>query len=184
MRRNEDVKQAKGLRAAVTLMLLPVGVLTYILPGMMGLQTELLFLPLFVALFAGVFCGPVPGFLVGLLIPLGAGALQQLDFIPDAAAAAASLAAAGLTSGIFYTKFKTGLGACIGGILLEVPVFALAKLVLCLMDSRSWSLGDFLDECIVSVHAGLVLPCIVIPLLILLFRKAGVMELLRGEPRE
>jgi len=184
MRRKDEIARSIRLRAALMSMLFLLGLLTYIIPGRSAFYTDFLGLPLLLTVITGVVCGIVPGGFSGALIPCVASlVLKQLDFMPDAVAGMISLSAAGLTAGIFYRKFKTGLGAAIGAVLIYLPLFALSKGGLELLRSSSYTFMDFVKEGILGAYPGLLLPIVITPLLVLLFRKSGLMETLWGEER-
>jgi len=185
MRRKEDIQQSMWLRVAFTAMLFLVGLILYILPGKDQFWTRLLFLPFVFSVFAGVFLGTLPGLLLGVLIPGTACLLlKQLDPVPDGIVDAISLGISGLVAGIFYNRFKTGFGAALGALLIYLPVCALTSAIINLLSTTSYELLDFVREGVLEVHAGLVLPIVLVPLFLLIFRKSGLMELLRGEPRD
>ena len=185
MRRKEDISRSYKLRAVLTVTLILLGLITYILPGRGVWWTGILGLPLLLAILGGVFCGAVSGALVGALVPLLAClVLKQLDLMPDAIADICAYTAAGITAGLFYGKFRTGLGAAFGAALFSLPVRGLALVILHILMTTSYTLQDFWEEEIIAAHPSLILPLLVTPLLVLLFRKNGVMEELRGEQKE
>lgn len=139
---------------------------------------------LFFTVLTGIVCGFFPAVLVGALPPLLAFLVTNfslpgkdwLFYVPMAV-----LAVSGLVSAGVYTALKTSFGASVSGILAGRFVLGVLNLVIYHLLGRTYTIGMFLRDGFVSVWAGLLLTAVFVPLLVVLFRRYGIMKLLRNE---
>ncbi len=179
------------LHITIAFMCLLLAVAARILPGMgliPGLEPGMLerwLLTLFFTVFTAVLSGGGYAVAVGLLAPLAAFFLLQEGTFRDAALPEmAANALAGLTASIMYRTLKTAFGAALTGLLANRLGYTLTRLLNAASEGRSYTLEDVFREEIRAVWPGFLLVAVGLPALILIFRKIGVMRILRGERQD
>ena len=177
------IKEAT-LHILTAIILFLLGLALRLLPVIAG-DDVLRFLPvLFVSLLAAVLTNEFFSGLLALLIPViswligGARGFPE-DYVKEALSALAG----GLACGVFYRAFRVTILAFFSGVLLSRFAYGLIAFVLSIVLSKSFTLSDFLREAFLNEWPGLVLCLVVLPLLILLLRKMGIMFMLRDERR-
>ena len=139
---------------------------------------------LFFAVLVGICCGFFPALLTGAFPPFLAFLVQKfalpsgdlLFYVPMAV-----YAVSGMTAACVYSALRTSIGAAVSAILAGRFVLGTANLVLYHLDGKTYTLRMFVTDGFLSVFSGLMLVLIMIPVLILLFRRRGIMKLLRNE---
>ena len=170
------------LHIMVTAMFLVASVALGLLPGVAGAVAARFLPALFSAVLVSILCGPFYGTLLGVLSPLLLWILfQETPFVRSIPAEILFSAFAGLTSGILYTVLRTGLGATLAGILSGTVIYGLAQVFTALAEGVTYDLAVFGKEAFLTVWPGLLLTAAAVPLLIVWFRRVGVMRVMRHE---
>ena len=139
---------------------------------------------LFFAVLSGICCGFFPALLVGALPPFLAYFVQKfalpgsdlLFYVPMAV-----YAVSGMTAAFVYAALHTSIGASVSAILAGRLVLGTANLIIYHLNGRTYTLMMFVRDAFLKEFSGLMLVLIIIPLLIQLFRRWGIMKLLRSE---
>ena len=132
----------------------------------------------------GIICGPFWGAIVGFVTPLLRCLLFQMPTLyPTAISMAFELCAYGIVSGLLYKflpkKIPFIYFSLIGAMLAGRVVMGIANTVLYFAGGNSYSLSMFLAAAFVNAVPGIILHIVLIPLLIILLKKAApkVMQL-------
>lgn len=146
----------------------------------------LLFSPaLFLVMLSAILCGWFEAFLIGGAAPFAVWALYKAQaLVPDTLCAALMLSVSAVVTAVFYNVFKSSICACIGGILAGRIAFGISSVILNYELGNYYTIGDFFREAFTDVWPGLLCCMFGIPALIALFRKIGVMTVLRHERYE
>ena len=138
-------------------------------------------LPVFLC---GFLCSMPYGAFVGFVAPL----LRFLIFgmpplYPTALAMAFELAAYGFFSGLFYKvfpkKFFFIYPALILSMLIGRGIWGLARFIMASVDQTTFTLKIFLAGAFTTAFPGIVLQIVLVPLLLLALKKAGLMPTAR-----
>ncbi|MBR6321598.1 MAG: hypothetical protein IKR59_01900 [Lachnospiraceae bacterium] len=139
---------------------------------------------LFLAVLCGICCGFFPALLVGLLPPFAAYLVRNFS-LPGAEFALyvpmGVLAVSGIMAAIVYGTLHSSIGASVSAVLAGRLVLGIANLILYHVLGDTYTIRRFVTDGFVSVWAGLLAVVILIPIIILIFRRRGVMKLLRDE---
>ena len=137
-----------------------------------------IFLPMHLPiLLCGFLCGPQFGALCGLVVPLVSSLFTGMPpMYPTAVAMALELLTYGLVTGLLRKKcnvYVTLLVAMLAG----RAVSGCANLVLMGLAGNSYTLSAFLTASFVTALPGIVIQIVVIPLVIIVMKKAGLTDL-------
>ncbi len=139
---------------------------------------------LFLSILSGILCGFFPALLVGALPPVLTFlvryfSLEGFDYtiyVPMAV-----FAVSGVVSAAVYAVLGTSIGASVSGVLSGRLVLGVMNLVIYHLIGRTYTVRMFAEEGFIAVWAGLLLAILLIPLLIRMFRRYGIMKLLKNE---
>ena len=137
---------------------------------------------LFFSVLTGICCGAVPAFLTGALPPFLAFLVQKFALPgPDFSfyVPMAVCAVSGVMAAVIFRTLNTSIGAVVSAVLSGRFVLGTANLVIWYLRGETYTLRMFFNDGFLSVFAGLLLVLVLIPVLILLFRRRGIMKLLR-----
>lgn len=157
-----------------------------VLPFITGQVQEIgsMLLPMHIpVLLCGFVCGAPYGILVGFITPLLRSAIFSMPpLFPKACSMAFELAAYGFLAGFCYQKLSDkkpvirSYGALILAMLGGRIVWAVATKLLYSAIGMNFTMQLFFAEAFVNAMPGIVLQLILIPVLLLAFRKARYME--------
>ena len=174
----------RTLKFLITLASVIVLTALLILPAPAERYVALLCPGLFLSILTGITCGVFPAILTGMLPPVLAAVLRDFglsgiswQILCDSAVNTLS----GVMAAIVYYRLKTSVGAVISGILLGRIVFGVLFLVFRHLEGATYTLRQFAEDAFRNVWAGLLLSAVLIPVLIRVFRRYGLMKLLREE---
>jgi len=137
---------------------------------------------LLMAVLSGILSGTVYAAAVGILAPLFAMLLfRRLPFMPDTLTLMISYGIAGVVSGVFYSLFRTSIGAAVGGVLAWLGGYGVTRILVHLSMGESYFFTNYLNETFVRAWPGLVLTLVLVPLITVLLRNKGAMWVLRHE---
>ncbi len=131
-------------------------------------------------LICGIVCGGLYGGIVGFILPI----LRSFIFgmpvlMPMAIAMAFELAAYGIVIGVFYKLFANKkckvYASLIIAMVLGRVVFGVAMSLLMLSMGGMYTLGIFISSSVIGGIPGIILHLILVPTVILVLQKAGVM---------
>ncbi len=131
-------------------------------------------------LLCGFLCGWPWGLAVGLIAPLMRSVLFGMPAMyPNAAAMALELAAYGFLSGLLYARLPKKTGyiyvtlflAMLGGRL----VWGCARYGMAGLDGSAFTFSTFLAGAVTNAVPGIVLHIVLIPLLVMALKRAGLM---------
>lgn len=151
-------------------------------------QIGVMLLPMHIpVILCGLICGPMQGLMVGLLTPLLRSLLFSMPpFYPTALAMSAELAAYGWTAGFLYhhsrwsclwALYKSLLAAMLAGRM----VYGLSMLVLLGLNGSAYTMEAFITGAFLSGLPGIVLQLVLIPAVMLLLHKTGMVPLRKVE---
>lgn len=129
----------------------------------------------------GFICGWQYGLAVGLITPL----LRSVMFgmpplMPTAAAMAVELAVYGLITGILYAKLPKKIpyvyASLLSAMIAGRAAWGVASIVLCGIAGSAFSIQIFLAGAFVNAIPGIILQLILIPVIVVALKKAGVMN--------
>ena len=134
----------------------------------------------FPVLLCGFICGWKYGLIVGAVAPLLRHLLFTMPPMPTALAMAFELAAYGLLAGLLYHllpkkpgfTYITLIGAMLGGRV----VWAIVQLVLYQQTDKAFTWAIFMTEAFAKAWIGILLQIIIIPLLVMVLKKAKLIE--------
>ena len=173
------------LKIVTGLMLLMLCVIVPFVPEAYASYAALFYPALFLTLLAAILCGWLHAFLIGALVPLLIMVLfRESELIPDVVTESIVLSLSGLTAAICYNIFKSALGSVLAGLLLGRIAMAVTNMILYYYMGLSYTIGEFFDDAVLSVWPCLIACVVGIPILVALFRKLGVMTVLRHERYE
>ena len=173
-----------SLHLLIFLGLLFLTVLLYLLPDPVPQYAAMLLWLTAAAMLASMLCGEFYGVLISLLIPAFIWYMFERETFPASGIREAASALCGcLACGMFYRFFHVTFRAFIAGVLASRIAYALTGFVLSVIFRNTARFTDFVREGIVNVWPGLILCLILLPLLVGLFRKQGLMFILRDESR-
>lgn len=132
-------------------------------------------------LLCGFVCGPAWGLLTGFLTPLLRSVLFSAPVMfPMAVSMAFELAAYGFLSGFLYKmlpkKTVSIYAALIGAMLGGRVVMGAANAILLMRAGNSYSWQLFMAGAFINAIPGILLQLVLVPLLVMALRKAGVVE--------
>lgn len=132
-------------------------------------------------LLCGILCGGVYGGIIGFIAPLLRFMLFGMPPIfPIGIAMAFELAAYGLAAGILYRLLPKKTihiySSLIGAMLIGRIVWGITRFVMALMFSIKFSFEIFLYEAFINAIPGIICHIIIIPFVVILLRKAGVIS--------
>ena len=157
------------LKLILSLMFLALAVLSGIIPGSAGRTVEMFALPLAAAILAGILAGTPEGLGVGALAPLLIFLIRgDTDFLRDALPAIISLGTSGFFAGLIYGRCMSAVGASVTAVLSGRITLAVSKLLI-------------FYAAFTGVWPGLLIALVLIPVIIFMLRKIGVMSILREE---
>ena len=163
-------------------MFFALAVLSGIIPGDAGKTVQMFALPLAAAVLTGILAGSIHGLLVGLLAPLVIFLIRgDTDFLRDTLPAILSLGTSGFFAGLIYGRTGTSIGAAVGGVLSGRIALALAKILILYFLGEPYTVFAYLEEAFTGVWPGLAISLVLIPVIIFMLRKIGVMAILREE---
>ena len=166
----------------LSVMFFALAVLSGIIPGEAGKTVQMFALPLAATILTGILAGGIHGLLVGLLAPLVIFLIRgDSDFLRDALPAILSLGTSGFFAGLIYTKTGSSIGASVGGVLSGRISLALTKILILYFLGEPYTVFAYLEEAFTGVWPGLIICLILIPVVIFMLRKIGVMAVLREE---
>ena len=170
------------LHIAVTVMFLMITVVLGLVPAPVA-RIAAMFLPvLFFVLLTSILCGPLYGAILGVLGPLLLGTIfPETEFLRAILPDCFFYGTAGLVTGILYSLLRTSVGSVAAGILAALLAFAFARIVTGLVAGTGYYLSDFFREAVAHPSPGIVISAVSVPLLTVLFRKKGVMRVMRHE---
>lgn len=168
-----------------TVFMLLVSMILLIIPGEVGTYIQMFLPVLFFSVLAGVSMNAVSGVLIGFLAPaILYLVLHKTSFRADVIYQMISYAGAAFIAAIIYRIFKSSIGAAILAVLGSRILLLISRLIGHYVLTTSYTLFDYFEEAVKSCYPGLLLTLIIIPLLILLFRKRGLMKILRNEEED
>lgn len=173
------------LHIVLTIMFISLGLAMPLLPAEYAAYAAMLCPALFSTLLCSVLCGTLCAMITGAAVPVLTWLLyEETGFLPNALAMTLALTAAGLAAGIFYRQLTTSIGAALSGILAFGIVLTVTKVILYFRAGNYYTADDFLAEVVIGIWPGLLACVLGIPLLTALFRKLGIMRVLRHEKYE
>lgn len=173
------MKQTKKLVLAAFLMALGI-----VLPFLTGQIQQIgnMLLPMHIpVMLCGFLCGWQYGLAVGLLTPL----LRSMMFgmppvMPTAAAMAVELAIYGLVTGILYAKLPKKLPYVYVSLICAMTAgraaWGIVSIALYGIVGNTFSMQIFLAGAFLNAIPGIVLQLVLIPVIVVALRKAGVMS--------
>ncbi len=171
------------LHFVITLASIIVSTALLLLPEPPAVYVAWLCPVLFFSVLTGICCGFFPALLTGILPPFFAYLVQKFALPgadPSFYVPMAVYAVSGITAAIVYRMLNSSIGASVSAVLAGRFVLGTANLVIYFLRGRTYTFRMFLYDGFLSVFSGLML-VLLIPILILLFRRRGIMKLLRGE---
>lgn len=137
-----------------------------------------IFLPMHLPiLLCGFLCGPQFGALCGLVVPLVSSLFTGMPpMYPTAVAMALELLTYGLVTGLLRKKCNVYVTLLIA-MLAGRAVSGCANLVLMGLAGNSYTLSAFLTASFVTALPGIVIQIVVVPLVIIVMKKAGLTDL-------
>lgn len=139
---------------------------------------------LFLTVFCGICCGFFPALLTGLLPHFLAYLVRNFS-LPGADytlyVTIGVLAVSGMMAAAVYAALHSSIGASVSAVLAGRLVLGSANLILYHVLGNTYTIRQFVSDGFVSVWAGLAAVAVLIPLIILIFRRRGIMKLLRDE---
>lgn len=173
------------LHIVLTIMFLLLGLAMPLLPAGSYVWVSMLCPVLFGTLLCSILCGIPYAMIAGAAVPLLSGLLYgEAGTWIDALPMTLALTAGGLVSGIIYRQLTTSVGAGITGVLTFGIVLAATKVILCFRAGDYYTLDMFMNEAVTGIWPGLAACIVGIPVLTSIFRKAGIMRVLRHEKDE
>lgn len=170
------------LSLILAVMFFALAVLSGIIPGEAGKTVAMFCLPLAASVLTGILAGSIHGLLVGLLAPLVIFLIRgDSDFLRDALPAILSLGASGFFAGLIYGRTGTSIGASLGGVLSGRIALALSKILILYALGEPYTVFEYLEEAVTGVWPGLAICLVLIPVIVFMLRKIGVMTILREE---
>lgn len=181
------MKQTKKLVLSAFFMALGI-----ILPFFTGQIQQIgsMLLPMHIpVLLCGMICGWQYGLVVGFVTPL----LRSVMFgmppiMPTAAAMAVELAVYGLASGLLYSKLPKKIPyiylSLIGAMIAGRVAWGLVSIVLYGFMGNSFTMTIFLAGAFLNAIPGIILQLILIPAIMIVLRKAGMLNDYESENRK
>ena len=170
------------LKLILSLMFLALAVLSGIVPGSAGKTVEMFALPLAAAILAGILAGTPEGLSVGILAPLLIFLIRgDSDFLRDALPAVISLGTSGFFAGLIYGRCKSAVGASLSAVLSGRITLAVSKMLIYYALGEPYTVLSYVREAFTGVWPGLLISLVLIPVIIFMLRKIGVMTILREE---
>ncbi len=170
------------LHFLITLASIVVSTALLLLPEPPAVYVSWLCPVLFFSVITGICCGVVPALLTGLLPPFLSYLVQKFA-LPGADLSfyvpMAVYAVSGITAAVIFRTLNTSIGASVAAVLSGRFVLGTANLVLYYLRGETYTLRMFLYDGVFSVFSGLLLVLVLIPVLVLWFRRRGIMKLLR-----
>jgi len=181
MKRNHPVRNL-----ALAAMFLALGLALPFFTGQIPHIGQML-LPMHIpVILCGLICSPSYGLLVGLILP----PLRYLLFsmppiFPTGAAMAFELAAYGLFAGLFYCKSRhkcivSLYRSLIFAMLLGRAVWGCAMAIFCGVSGAAFPLSAFLSGAFFTAIPGIVLQLVLIPAIMVAFKRAKLVEFSGG----
>ena len=158
--------------------------LGYVLPFLTGQVPAVgtMLLPMHIpVLLCGFVCGWQYGLMVGFVVPLFRSVLAGMPvMMPTAVGMAFELAAYGMISGLLYRKltrkslniYITLIGAMLGGRI----VWGIVSILLYGIQGNVFSLQLFISGALLNAVPGIALQLVLIPVIVLILEKAGLMD--------
>ena len=170
------------LKLILSLMFLALAVLSGIIPGSAGRTVEMFALPLAAAILAGILAGTPEGLAAGVLAPLLIFLIRgDTDFLRDALPAIISLGTSGFFAGLIYGRCMSAVGASVTAVLSGRITLAVSKLLIFYAVGEPYTVLIYVREAFTGVWPGLLIALVLIPVIIFMLRKIGVMSILREE---
>lgn len=175
-------------KLSLSAMFLALGMLLPFVTGQIQVIGSML-LPMHLPIFlCGLICGWKYGLAVGLILPI----LRSFTFgmpplFPQATAMAVELAVYGLVSGwvyshsrwqCIYALYKSLIAAMLAGRL----AYGLVMTLIMAANGQAYSLQIFLTSTIVSGLPGIILQLILIPAVMILLNRTGLVRFRKSEP--
>ena len=158
--------------------------LGYVLPFLTGQVPAVgkMLLPMHIpVLLCGFVCGWQYGLMVGFVVPLFRSVLAGMPvMMPTAVGMAFELATYGMISGLLYRKltrkslniYITLIGAMLGGRI----VWGIVSILLYGIQGNVFSWQLFISGALLNAVPGIVLQLVLIPVIVLILEKAGLMD--------
>ena len=158
--------------------------LGYVLPFLTGQVPAVgkMLLPMHIpVLLCGFVCGWQYGLMVGFVVPLFRSVLAGMPvMMPTAVGMAFELATYGMISGLLYRKltgkslniYITLIGAMLGGRI----VWGIVSILLYGIQGNVFSLQLFISGALLNAVPGIALQLVLIPVIVLILEKAGLMD--------
>lgn len=132
-------------------------------------------------LLCGFICGWQYGLTVGLVTPLLRSAMFGMPpIMPTAAAMAVELAVYGLVTGILHAKLPKKIpyiyASLLGAMIAGRAAWGIVSIVLYGIMGNSFSMALFLSGAFLKAIPGIILQLILIPVIIIALKKAGVLN--------
>ena len=170
------------LKLILSLMFLALAVLSGIIPGPAGKTVGMFALPLVLAILAGILSGTLEGLSVGILAPLLIFLIRgDVDFLREALPAIISLGTSGFFAGLVYARCMSAVGASVAAVLSGRITLAVSKLLIYYALGEPYTVLMYVREAFTGVWPGLLIALVLIPVIIFMLRKIGVMAILREE---
>ena len=181
------MKQTKKLVLSAFFMALGI-----ILPFFTGQIQQIgsMLLPMHIpVLLCGMICGWQYGLAVGFVTPLLRSAMFGMPpIMPTAAAMAVELAVYGLVSGLLYSKLPKKIPyiyvSLIGAMIAGRVAWGLVSVVLYGFMGNSFTMTIFLAGAFLHAIPGIILQLILIPVVMVALKKAGVLNDYESEDRK
>lgn len=173
------MKQTRKLVLSALFMALGI-----VLPFLTGQIQQIgnMLLPMHIpVLLCGFICGWQYGLVVGLITPL----LRSVMFgmppiMPTATAMAVELAVYGLMTGILYSKLPKKVSyiyvSLIGAMVTGRVVWGIVSIAIYGIAGSGFSMQLFLSGALLNAIPGIILQIILVPVIIIALKKAGVMN--------
>lgn len=169
----------------ITVFFFLISMILLIIPGDIGKIVKMFLPVLFFAILAAILNGWFSGFFIGTLSPFFIFLiLHNESFVEDIIYQMISFGGAAITAAVIYRIFKTAIGASFLGVLSSRILLLLSRLIGHYILSSSYTVMDHFYEGYIRVYPGLLLPVIIIPVLVLIFRRRGLMKILRNETED
>ena len=170
------------LHFILTLMFILLGLLVPLIPGEYAHYAELLSPVLFGVILSGILLSFWEATLIGALIPLGVCFLYgEVPLLPDTVILILTYSVTGLFTGIIYSTLRTALGAVLSGLLAGRIAMGVSSVIFYYRAGDTYSFSQFSGEALLNLWPCIILCAVFIPVLTGIFRKQGVMQVLRHE---
>lgn len=170
------MKKSTTYQLILAALFVALGVLLPVLFHPLGLSGQV-FLPMHIpVLLCGLIVGWKFGALAGLIVPFLSSVITGMPPIyPVAVSMALELAAYGLVSGLLSKKFNVVI-SLVGAMLAGRAVMGIANYFLMSAPGGGYTFAAFISGAFVTALPGIIVQLVLIPLIVIVLKKNGVLE--------